>query len=250
MLCKINLFGIKNHYIYIYVCVCVCVCVHFEGIMGISFITSLNIVDPLQWIWKFSAVQVHSICCSKYATRIQAQADNTGNEHRNLQTKKLLTVNNLILSSKLMSTFMFISVNCNNEYGIRQLKCWAKFYDLWTPENFSVLGPQNKDPWIVEGNCSSPPTVCLLLHSPAAPPVLVSHIKQCVSRRYYHVIITTNIATIRRAITFRKCTGWGSLRMSEMCGSMNQWNPLLWHQNRSLKMCPLNIAKFHVLVSI
>jgi len=64
-----------------------------------------------------------NICRSKYDTRIQAQADNTGNEPRNLQRKKLLTVNNLILSSKLMSASMFISVNCSNEYGIRQLKC-------------------------------------------------------------------------------------------------------------------------------
>jgi hypothetical protein len=64
------------------------------------------------------------------------------------------------------------------------------------------------------------------------------------------VIITTNIATIRGAITFRKCTGWGNLRVPEVCGRVNQWNPLLWHHDRSLKMCPLNIAKLHVLISI
>lgn len=64
------------------------------------------------------------------------------------------------------------------------------------------------------------------------------------------MIITTNIATNSRAITFRKCTEWGSLRVPEMCGRVNQWNPLLWHQNRSLKLRPLNIAKLLVLVSI
>jgi hypothetical protein len=117
---------------------------------------------------EFSAAQKYAILND---TRIQAQADNTGNEPRNVKRKKLLTVYKLILSSKFMSTFMFISVNCSNEHGIRQLKWWTKFYELWKPENFSVLGPQNKDPWMVGGNWSSPPTVCLLLYFPAAPPV-------------------------------------------------------------------------------
>jgi hypothetical protein len=35
-----------------------------------------------------------------------------------------------------------------------------------------------------------------------------------------------------------------------MCGRVNQWKHLLCHQDRSINMCPLNIAKLHVLVSI
>jgi hypothetical protein len=42
----------------------------------------------------------------------------------------------------------------------------------------------------------------------------------------------------------------GSLRVPEMCGRVNQWNPLLCHQDKSLKVCSQNIAKLHVLVSV
>ena len=41
-----------------------------------------------------------------------------------------------------------------------------------------------------------------------------------------------------------------SLRVPEMCGRVNQWNLLLVHQDWSLKMCSLNTAKLHALVSI
>ena len=159
-MCKINLFGIKYHFIHI------SLFYRNNGNM-IQHIFKQSWSSPMNMEFFCSP----NICCSKYDTRIQAEADNTGNEPRNLQRKKLLTVSSLILSSKFMSTFMFISVNCSKEYGIRQLKCWTKFYELWTPKNFCLLGPQNKNPWMVWGNCSSPPTVCLLLHSPVGPPV-------------------------------------------------------------------------------
>jgi len=92
LLYKINLFGIKNHYIHI----------------SLFWRNNGNIVYCVfKQSWS-SPVNLEffcspKICYSKYDTRIQAQADNTGNEPRNLQRKKLLTVNNLILSSKFMS---------------------------------------------------------------------------------------------------------------------------------------------------